>query len=319
MRPSTRVAVVLSLTTAGVATAAALGSPAGAVVRPVSAPSIVASFNPAAGENPENLVAAGQGYVDATLNQAGRVVRISPAGAVSTLAQLPKGARAMGITRTPAGRLFVSVGGNVPALQGIWEVSATGPAVRVAALPSPGFPNGLSSAADGTLYVADSAAGTVYRLAPGAVSVTVWLQAPVLAPARQLGVNGVKVHHDALGDAVYVSNTDAGTLIRIEVRPDGSAGGAVVRAKGIASFDDFTFVPGTDTVVAAQNATDTVSLISPAGRVFPVLARSDGLAGPTSVSATPSQLLVTNADYFRAQSPELLRASLAPLPAGTRR
>lgn len=141
----------------------------------------------------------------------------------------------------------------------------------------------------------------------------------MLAPARQLGVNGVKVHHDALGDAVYVSNTDAGTLIRIAVRPDGSAGGAVVRAKGIASFDDFTFVPGTDTVVAAQNATDTVSLVSPAGRVFPVLARSDGLAGPTSVSATPSQLLMTNADYSRAQSPELLRASLAPLPAGTRR
>lgn len=321
MRPGTSLTRSRATTLTALAAGPAAGAlallaaaPASAVVRPVSAPHVIAAFAPApSGEQPENMADAGGGFADVTLNMAGRVVRIGPDGQPrAVLAQLPAGARAMGINRTAQGRLYISVGGKDPGLSGIWLVES-GSARRVAALPV-GFPNGLASSPDGTLYVADSMTGTISRLAPGASEVTVWATGGDLVPSSSFGVNGLRWHQGAL----YASVTDRGLLLRIPLGADGGAGAPQVKAKGLDGIDDFAFAPSGGTVVAALNSKDSVVMVSPSGKQFPVLSASDGLSSPTSVLVGRSTLSVASAAYSRGYDPNVIGARLAPLPPAVR-
>ncbi len=62
---------------------------------------------------------------------------------------------------------------------------------------------------------------------------------------------------------MWVSNTQLGTLLRIPIRPDGSAGPIQTIATGLAGIDDFAFTgPGPSApVLAAINRFSTVVLI----------------------------------------------------------
>ncbi|QUC59488.1 hypothetical protein IOD14_23575 [Streptomyces sp. A2-16] len=69
---------------------------------------------------------------------------------------------------------------------------------------------------------------------------TAWAATTALTPIPSgtgFGTNGIKVHDDA----VRVSDTDRGTLLRIPVRRNGSAGPVWIRATGLDGIDDFAF------------------------------------------------------------------------------
>jgi sugar lactone lactonase YvrE len=160
------------------------------------------------------------------------------------------------------------------------------------------------------LYAADSALGTVWRVSLKSGGRTAWATGAALRPgtgpaASGFGVNGLRLHHDA----VWVSNTDAGTLLRIPVRRDGSAGPIGTRAKGLAGIDDFGFAERHgDTVLAALNTANQVALVRPNGTHTVVLTRDDGLSNPTSVAVRGRTAYVTSAAYFTQQDPNLLLA-----------
>jgi len=60
-------------------------------------------------------------------------------------------------------------------------------------------------------------------------------------------VERIKIHDGA----VWVSNTDKGTLLRIPIGPHGTAGAATTVAQGLTAIDDFGIHRRRDTVIAA--------------------------------------------------------------------
>ena len=216
---------------AGVAALAA--SPASAVAPSLSSPTIVGHFDLAAGQQPENITLLPDGSPVVTFSFARQVARIDRSGAVHILATLPAppsgstpppitGAPVVtGIVRADDGTLFVNYAAGSAGLTGIWALRPGHKPHRIAALPAGGFPNGLAlDARHGFLYAADGVPGSVWRVPVAGGPATLWASGRPLALVSLLGANGIKVHHRA----VWVTNTDRATLLRIRVTPKGAAG-----------------------------------------------------------------------------------------------
>ena len=274
----------------------------------------VARFNFAAHQTPENLAIAPDGTIYVSLAYAHQICRITPSGA-RTYALLPThGGITVGVALDErAGALDVAVRSTDPAAAGIWQIDlagfgAAGSRHRRAALPVKSFPNGLSFDARGALYIADSALGRVWRLLPGAHQVMVWSTDPLLAPNGTAfrgfpfpGANGVHAWHGA----VYVSNTSTGSIVRIPILPDGSAGPAAVRYNGVKWVDDFTF-DARGNLYAAEIAANELRRVSADGRQVVLATKPrDGLDNPSAVAfgvgVHDTELYITNAAYFSAQ------------------
>jgi sugar lactone lactonase YvrE len=182
-------------------------------------------------DGPESIAMDHRGniYVSAPVAQK---VLVIPAGmsAPTTLASFPN--LVTGVRLDAEANVFVAV-----VDRGVWELPANG-APRIQLLSGLGVWNGLAFDHRGNLYVSESGGGAIYRIArDGAVSV--WSADPLLNgvsltsscgthPAGFLiGANGVffNKHGDML-----VNNTDRSTVVRIPVRPDGSAGVASILA-----------------------------------------------------------------------------------------
>ncbi|WP_133913210.1 SMP-30/gluconolactonase/LRE family protein [Streptomyces sp. NBC_00582] len=287
----------------------------------VSDPRVLAHFDFARGQTPENIALEPDGSADLTFFFARTVVNVTRTGATRTLATLPTvadphtpvvgAAVVTGIARAYDGTLYVNYATGTRKT-GIWRIARDGGAPRqLAELPADGFPNGLAlDERRGVLYAADSVRGTVWRVSLKNGTRTAWATGPELAPgtgpdASGVGVNGLRFHHNA----VWVSNSDAGTLLRIPVREDGTAGPVRTRATGLTGVDDFGFVERhRDTVLAALVTSSEVVRVGPDGRRTVVLTADDGLSNPTAVAVRGRSAYVTSAAYFNQDDPNLLLA-----------
>jgi hypothetical protein len=300
-----------TLVLAGAFTASAI--PAFASSLPVTGAHIVAHFNFTAGQQPENITLEPNGDADVTFAYAHQVARVTPQGKITILATLPTAASGTtavsGIVRTPDGTLYVNyidIGGTQ---SGIWRINRDGSAEPVLALPDAGFLNGLAlDPGTGALFTVDSYSGTVWKVWPRTGKANVWASGQDLQPTAPggFGVNGLKVHDGS----VWVSNSSQGTLLRIPMLPDGTAGPTVVAATGLASIDDFSFTGHGDTLLAAQPGLNQVDLITPGGASQAVLTAADGLSGPSSVAVSGRTVYVTSAAYATGVDPNLLMAHL---------
>ncbi|MFD9323853.1 SMP-30/gluconolactonase/LRE family protein [Streptomyces sp. NPDC060053] len=287
----------------------------------VSAPHVVAHFDLAKGQSPENIALEPDGSADLTFSSARQVVNVTREGRTRILATLPAVANpqtpvvgaavVLGIARAQNGTLYVNYATGTRAT-GIWRIpSGGGKPQQIAQLPPTGFPNGLAlDERRGVFYVADSVLGTVWRVPRSGGKPTAWATGAALEPrnarpAARVGANGLRVHRDA----VWVSNTNAGTLLRIPVRESGCAGAIETRAKGIYAIDDFAFVDRhRDTVLAALTGGSEIAQVSPDGTRRVVLTRKDGLSNPTSVAVRGRTAYVPSAAYFTHDDPNLLLA-----------
>ena len=134
--------------------------------------------------------------------------------------------------------------------------------------------------------------GLVAQPAPGAV--------------RILGVNGLKLRDDA----VWATNCDNGTLVRISIRRDGGPGAVEVKATGMVGIYDFDFLNNTNVIIAALNLPNRVELIRPDGSHFTVLDATDGLRGPTTVGIRGRTVYVPSAAFILNEDPNLLLATV---------
>jgi hypothetical protein len=307
----------LTVLLAGVASVGAV--PASAVAPPLSSPRIVAHFDLDAGEQPENITLLGDGSSVVTFSFARQVARIDRSGNAHVLATFPappSGATRPPITGAPVvtgvvhgddGTLYVNYAAGSADLTGIWALRPGHSPHRIAALPPGGFPNGLGlDARHGYLYAADSVPGTVWRVPVAGGTATAWASGGPLARTSLVGVNGVKLH----GGAVWVTNTDEGTLLRIPITPEGAAGRIRTVASGLSGVDDFTFTGEGDTVLAALNVPSEVALVRADGTHTVVLTGADGLQNPTALAVRHDTVLVTSAAFFTRTDPNLLRAHL---------
>src|SRR5436190_5784868 len=85
------------------------------------------------------------------------------------------------------------------------------------AFPGNGLCNDIAVAKDGTVYAADTIQGRVLRLKKGASALDVWAADPMLLA----GADGLALLADG---NLYINSVGQGTLMRIHVMKDGSAG-----------------------------------------------------------------------------------------------
>ena len=133
-----------------------------------------------------------------------------------------------------------------------------------------------------------------------------WAKRPALARTNFVGANGIKVH----GNAIWASNLDKGTILRIPLHRDGSAGSVQTRASGLATIDDFAFIGAGDTLLAALNGANQVAIVYPNGTHHTVLTTADGLSNPTSVAVRGNRIYVPSAAFSTQKDPNLLLARL---------
>ncbi|MFI0167566.1 SMP-30/gluconolactonase/LRE family protein [Streptomyces sp. NPDC017095] len=315
----TRTGVLASAVAAAFAvTAAGPATPAAAGPRPDVR--FVAHLDIAAGQRPENITLEPGGGAVVTFAYSRQVARIGPEGRVRVLATLPAPPAGSatpvlsspflgGIVRAHDGTLYFLYATGSSDLTGLWRLRPGGTPQRIAVLPADGLPNGLAlDRHEHRLYVADSVLGTVWRVPVTGGTPTRWATAPALAAGGFLGANGIKVHHGA----VWVSNLDRGTVLRIPVTRHGTAGAVETRATGLAGIDDFAFTGRGDTLLAAINADNDVALVESGGRHRTVLTGADGLENPTSLAVRGTTAYIASGAYFTDDDPNLLAARIVP-------
>ncbi len=159
---------------AGLLAGAAVLTPqaASAASPPLSDVRIIAHFDYAKGQTPENITLLPDGSADVSLSLAREIAHVSLNGNVRILATMPapasgtgapviKGAFAGGIVRVDNGTVYFLYAAGTATLTGLWELHPGSGPRRIAALPANSLPNGLAlDAAHGYLYVADSVLST---------------------------------------------------------------------------------------------------------------------------------------------------------------
>ncbi|MEU5785942.1 hypothetical protein [Micromonospora lupini] len=302
--------------------APAATAPAHAVgpARASAAPSRIANhFDLAKGQMPENVAVGPDGTAYVTFAASRQVAAVTPSGGTRILATLPAPADGgvhtpvlafaltTGIVRMTDGTLYFLYASGDAATTGLYRLRPGRAPHRIAALPADGLPNGLAFDAEARrFYLTDSVLGTISTVPLDGGRVDVWSSAPELAAAGFLGANGIKVR----ADAIWATNLDHGTLLRIPVR-NGRPGPVRVAATGLVGIDDFTFVgTGDQQVIATLNGPNTVVSIDGAGRSRTLLTAADGLQNPTSVAVRGRTLYVLSAAYTTGVDPNLALATL---------
>ncbi|GAA4204583.1 SMP-30/gluconolactonase/LRE family protein [Microbispora amethystogenes] len=272
---------------------------------------VAVHFDLTKGQQPENIALAPDGTAYVTFAAARQVAAISPNGKIRILATLPApadgGAPALGfalttgIVRTADGTLYFLYASGDPATTGLYRLRPGRKPQRIAALPGNGLPNGLAYDEPAkTFYLTDSVLGSISTVPLHGGPARTWSSAPELAAAGFLGANGIKVRHGA----IWATNLDRGTLLRIPIRP-GRPGPVQVKATGLAGIDDIAFAGDEDDqVIAALNAPNKVVRIDTDGRAVTLL--TAGLQNPTSVAVRGRTLYVLSAAYLTATDPNLI-------------
>ncbi|HXJ65413.1 MAG TPA: SMP-30/gluconolactonase/LRE family protein, partial [Actinomycetota bacterium] len=178
----------------------------------------------------------------------------------------------------------------------------------------------------GTIYATDSISGAVWRIPRGG-SAAIWAQSPLLQGngaaglGFPLGANGIALRHGR----VIVSNTEGGSLVRIPVERDGSAGTPAVIAQGPNLFGaDGVALSVHGNIYVAVNSQSTLLCVDPGGSITTLATSADGLENPASPAfgtgmGERKTLFLTNFAVFAASpNPALLAASVGepgqPLP-----
>jgi hypothetical protein len=200
----------------------------------------------------------------------------------------------------------------------VYKLLPDGTPQRIAALPADSGPNGLAiDSAGRTLYIADSLKGIIWSAPVSGGPATPWLTDAALAPvpteALPIGANGLRFHNGAL----WVSNFNKGTLLRVPVTPAGAAGPIRVVAGGLPNIDDLSFLtPRSDVVFAAQNGSssqngpDRIVVIYPNGTYKAVLTSADGLASPSATAVRGDRLYITDGGVPEPHDPKLQTARI---------
>ncbi|MEV1019545.1 hypothetical protein [Streptomyces sp. NPDC050264] len=279
----------------------------------------MAHFDRPDGQVAESVIVGPDGSADVGLIFSRQVAHVSLDGRVEVLATMPLpadggvhtpgggSASVTGIERTKDGTVYFLYSAGDKHLTGLWKLPPGGRPTRISALPAMSFANGLArDEHTGDFYITDSTQGKVWQVRPHGGTATVWADGPVLSPTHFFGANGVKVHNGA----VWVSNIDRGTILRIPLTGKGTAGKPQIKASGLDSVDDFAFTGRGDQLLAALNLPSKVVLITPGRPDHTVLDQSDGLQNTTSVAVDKDTVYVTSGALTTGGDANLLTAHL---------
>lgn len=258
-----------------------------------AATAVVVGFTAPA--NPESITIDHKGNIFMSVPLAAKVVELTPGSAQpATFASFTGGV--LGVRLDATGDLFAAVVG-----QGIYEVRDGERTPVLVASPPKGSPesfwNGMAFDHRGNLYVSESTLGEVWRLSRDG-SFTKWASSNLLVgttaavcgrphPAIAagfgiIGANGIFVNKH--GD-VLVNNTDLGSVVRIPVNPDGSAGTATNFAGPNCALwgADGGAIDNQDNLWVAGNSGNKIVKVDSSGN-FSVFSTSTLLNFPTDIA-----------------------------------
>jgi sugar lactone lactonase YvrE len=174
----------------------------------------------------------------------GEIHKVEPNGKATLFAKLvaqPNDGYLLGLVVAKDETLYAAVWGCNAPINGVWHIDKDGHS-RLA-MPMPGafcasIPNNLAFDEDGNLYATDSGYGSVWRLGRYG-DITLWAQDPLLMPITGFGANGVAYRDHSL----WIDNFDQGSIVRIPINRDGSAGKASIFVKSplLGNPDDDNF------------------------------------------------------------------------------
>lgn len=254
----------------------------------------------------ENLAIRSNGLILANLLSAPEVYQVDPkTGTASLAAKIPAATGLLGIAEIEKGVYYVVAGNyslaTLTAKAGtfsVWRVDVNtfkpnetlAKVEKVVDIPEAQFLNGATvlSRKEGTLLVADSTLGSVFRVNTRSKEVKVVIKDPLfdITPASsvELGLNGLR--YSSNGE-LFFTNTNQGLLGKISIQPDGTpkAKGEVL-SRGVALADDFA-IGRKGGFFVTQDAPNQLSFVPPGGGDATVLVGANdrpGLKGPTSAA-----------------------------------
>lgn len=264
--------------------AAALSEPSAGAAECAAQPEVLASF--VSGQDiPESVTTDDDGNLYVSVGNT--VQKRGPGAAFSVFGTLPLPIAALGVKVGPDGCVY-NASTSLSATPGafVWKLCA-GSVEAFAELDHAGAPNDLAFDDDGSLFVTDPLLGEIWKVDDSG-NATVFLQHPLLAgnpsdPAlifRQVGVNGIAF--DKQHRYLYVSNTDRGTVLRIDLRAATPMPVVFAEDARLRGADGIAFDQSGELFVAV-NKTDTLASVDKRGRVR--LLTSGGLLdAPSSVA-----------------------------------
>lgn len=201
----------------------------------------------------ENIAIAPGGDLFVTDLGSGTIFQISPAGSSSVFGQVPG----------PLAGVAVDTDGTVVAGGGssFYRFAPDGTPSLVTDIAGAGFLNGMTVLRPGAFLVADDTANLIWQVDLNTGNASPWLTSDLLIPPADglpIGPNGIKL----FGGAAYISNTGAGTILRVPILADGSAGTPEVYASSF-QVDDFAF--GADGSIFAATQLGEIIRLYPNG------------------------------------------------------
>lgn len=159
------------------------------------------------------------------------------------------------------------------------------------------LPNGLAVDRLGNLFVTDLIAGTVSKVtSDGTVSTFASgpLLAPVLIPQIGLALGPNDLAFDQKGTALYVSNVGQGTIVKIQVREDGTAG-AITNFSKVPTPDGVGFdVKGNLYVTSPFTNTAWIVTANGSAHQLSFNTTHESLANPSNVAFNGRNLYITS-------------------------
>lgn len=206
----------------------------------------------------ENIAVRGSGGILVTVHNRNELIYLDPGQSkqppvvVHTFSAAPSG-----IVEVESDQFYVSTGtigerGSYAVfkvdmsgfkIDGNGDVTTSAAVSKVADVPNALFLNGsaLLNREEGVILLADSILGALYRLQISSAKVDLWIQHERLEKVTDNpllpGVNGIKVYKGAL----YLSNTDARTFLRIALDESGASTGEIELLQENLNVDDFAF------------------------------------------------------------------------------
>ncbi len=227
----------------------------------------------------ENIALSASGDIFLTSFRDGAIIRRTPDGTQELFARVD--GTVSGIVTTPDGGLFVcSRQPHGP--ESICSIDTRGQVEKWLDLPDARFLNGMTRLSEQMLLAADSFTATIWQVDLAHHQATPWLTHELLSKFSSQssipGPNGIKV----FAGAVFVSNSERATVIRIPVLEQQQAGQPAIYANHLL-LDDFTF-DEQGHLYGTTHPLNTVVLLARTGTRLTIAGPEQGVSGCTAAA-----------------------------------
>jgi sugar lactone lactonase YvrE len=181
--------------------------------------------------------------------------------------------------------------------------------------PGGGLCNDVAVTHNGTTLVTDTRGGRILALKPGESALTVWAEDPNWA-----GIDGIALLPDG---GVLFNNVRQNQLVRVAVKPDGSAGTATILelSQPIDGPDGMRALPD-GRIVLAESRSGRIDVVRVDGNKATIETIKDGFKlSPTAVTVIGNTIWVSEAKFaylndpkMKEQDPGTFSAVAVPLP-----